>query len=274
VDDFFKKASNKYFQSPKGLLMLHEINPGVLMKKLRPLHYTVCLIAMSLMMTRCNCGGAVSASGTTSGASSPTCLALDDCNDSSGATPDIGDTGATDSGTDASVSGDTPADDTSVVDDTTADDQTDGDDTDGGDDEVIADADQDGIADEDDNCPTIANPLQEQTFGNPTLGDACNPDRDADGLCDVADLCDGHGIDPNPGRANIWYWVDTTNGDPTLASPLTTRSTLYISGIVDQFGHIEVPGAADNDQVDVLTFCGPLRGPLLGICVGRYRNSL
>jgi len=56
------------------------------------------------------------------------------------------------------------------------------------------DQDGDGILDGSDNCPLIANPLQENTDGD-VLGDACDADDDNDGLTDV-DEVDTYGTDP------------------------------------------------------------------------------
>ena len=54
---------------------------------------------------------------------------------------------------------------------------------------VVVDTDSDGVADEDDNCPNLANEDQLDTDGDGT-GDACDADDDNDGVNDGPDNCD------------------------------------------------------------------------------------
>lgn len=53
---------------------------------------------------------------------------------------------------------------------------------------VNDDDDNDGVLDNDDNCPFVANQLQEDNDTD-ALGDACDPDDDNDGVDDLADNC-------------------------------------------------------------------------------------
>lgn len=55
------------------------------------------------------------------------------------------------------------------------------------------DTDTDGVGDNADNCPTVANASQTNTDGD-SLGDACDPDDDNDGVIDEDDLY--HPLDP------------------------------------------------------------------------------
>ncbi len=61
------------------------------------------------------------------------------------------------------------------------------------------DVDGDGIEDTVDNCPTVANPGQENTDGAPDGGDACDDDDDNDNWQDDYDNCP---LDANPDQAD------------------------------------------------------------------------
>lgn len=52
-----------------------------------------------------------------------------------------------------------------------------------------SDEDGDGVLDDEDNCPFIANPNQED-FDEDELGDACDEDDDNDGILDEPDKCE------------------------------------------------------------------------------------
>lgn len=61
------------------------------------------------------------------------------------------------------------------------------------------DTDHDGVPDETDNCPVVANPDQNDSNSN-EIGDACVGDWDGDGVEDSEDNC---WEDPNPNQADL-----------------------------------------------------------------------
>lgn len=61
------------------------------------------------------------------------------------------------------------------------------------------DADGDGVPDDFDNCPTVANPGQTDVDSD-DIGDACDPDNDNDGVDDAADNCPSL---PNSNQADV-----------------------------------------------------------------------
>jgi hypothetical protein len=64
--------------------------------------------------------------------------------------------------------------------------------------DLVVDADGDGVADNQDNCPDDANADQIDTDGD-TEGDACDADDDNDTVADAADNCP---LDPNTNQAD------------------------------------------------------------------------
>jgi len=51
-----------------------------------------------------------------------------------------------------------------------------------------SDGDEDGVPDDADNCPAVANPTQTDTDSD-LAGDACDDDDDGDGIPDGEDVC-------------------------------------------------------------------------------------
>ncbi|WP_436515690.1 thrombospondin type 3 repeat-containing protein [Ekhidna sp. To15] len=94
----------------------------------------------------------------------------------------------------------------------------------------LPDTDNDGIVDEEDNCPLVKNKDQKDSDGD-GIGDACEEDSDGDGIIDELDNCplvsnpdqedeDGDGIgDACEGDADGDGVVDDKDNCPELANP-------------------------------------------------------
>ena len=107
--------------------------------------------------------------------------------------------------------------------------------------EFVLDRDNDGIADEDDNCPDIANADQADIDGDGS-GDVCDPDQmdtDQDGVVDSADNCPK---DANADQADI-----DGDGIGDVCDPDQTDTDA--DGVADSADNC--PEDANADQADI-----------------------
>lgn len=128
------------------------------------------------------------------------------------------------------------------------------------DEEPLPDTDEDGIVDEDDNCPLVSNPDQADSDGD-GIGDVCEDDADGDGIPDdvdncpdtenpdqidsdedgIGDVCDDVPTTVTQDKANIQAALDAT-----LDCIMTFENGLAIETVLTDF-----MGISDGDTLNL-----------------------
>ncbi len=122
------------------------------------------------------------------------------------------------------------------------------------------DTDGDGVADGDDNCPTVSNPSQTDTDGD-GQGDACDTDDDGDGIPDGEDQCplqpgtaENHGCPPNGGDQDgdgIPDTADLCDRDSTGNACDSTNLSACFPNAVDNLCSAMSPGSSCSETEDM-----------------------
>ncbi len=125
------------------------------------------------------------------------------------------------------------------------------------------DADGDGVCQDTDNCPDVANPGQADLDGDGS-GDACDPDDDGDGVGDDADNCPRAA---NPGQEDADGDGIGDACDACPADPQNDADDDGVCGNVDNCPSDPNPGQedADDDGLGDACDCAPDDGNIHGV---------
>jgi hypothetical protein len=108
------------------------------------------------------------------------------------------------------------------------------------------DTDGDGISDDSDNCPGVANADQADADSD-GLGDVCDPDDDNDGVSDTSDNCQ---FTPNTNQAN-----NDNDAQGDVCDPDDDNDG--VADISDNCQFTANPGQADADNDGIGDVCDP-----------------
>jgi len=116
------------------------------------------------------------------------------------------------------------------------------------------DVDGDGVPDQLDNCPTVANPTQTDTDGD-GAGDACDAETCGDGVVTGGEACDGAAPSACPGtcRADCTCPCPVIVSDPKAVVSLTTRGgagKLKVKMLIDLGGYAGEPVTVRLDDAN------------------------